>query len=702
MDSLQAVARTSAVLSLIQFVQPANADETEHSRSVSNRSGRHHRRPLQPSSGEPASPLQKSRLQPSSDEPAPALPESPSGWLAQGQSFARLGKRREAQYAYMRALELQPDSRQAARALLWFAVENVAPGGRNNDGDRRELWADLARFRPLAQHSLTLWRAYAAGYMVLNRPKEALYWFAHGWRTKPADRLWLADWASALQRTNQPTAARRLAHHAIALILPSAGKAAHREASPYEQEALRTLVLLLRTRRGPGDVLQRLRPALAQGLDPALTRRLKLLWQEPVDPEDSPALTGSAFKRGLLLRLRGEDATSAAGKASASAETKPEDHTRDADADADAEDDDSDDDDSDEDDDFADDETDSALAADGVPAELQDESANEPEDESELPDSLRPYAVTLGTEVRSLGDVHLVSANSWLDLSTRRLGLGLRASYTYVYAPADWEDGADLSGLRWGEVDLSGLAKWRLSKGTLELGVGGNLRAAQSLAYGWFHGDYVVFPGVLLELSVGLNQVVDDTSAVRLMGARDRLTGGVALDLTQREFINGWAGWQRYQSRQRELLSDGYSMYLEAGHRLLLANPGWSVRASAYWEQNRRVSDLPDGLQELLDDEYFDIRDFVVRRFAMVGAGTTLRRGVPGVAPADDRRLRLLFDLWLGYLWPQSDFGFDLQLGLGVSARRCGEWSINGFFSNSRHPGGDLGLSFGAGLRYVY
>lgn len=683
MDRLRTVGRAAAVLSLIQLAEPATLDGREHARSGSHRSGSHRARTLQTSSG----------------EPAPALPESLSDWLTQGQRFGQLGKKRESQYAYRRALALKSDSRQAARALLWLAIENVAPGGRNSAADRNALVAELFRFRTLAQRSLTLWRAYAAGYLVLGRPRDALRWFALGWRTRPADRLWLADWASALQRTNQPTAARRLAHHAITLILPSARRAVHPQPTAYEQEAVQTLVLLLHTRRGPGDVLQRLRPALVHGLDPALIQRLKLLWQEASDEDDSLALTGSAFTKGLLLRLRGEDAAETSGKVVARAATKAEEQARDADA-ADDDSDEDDDTEEEDDDDFADEAPDSALTADGVPAELQDEGT-EPEDESEQPDSLRPYAVMLGTEARSLGDLHLVSVNSWLDLSTRRLGLSLRAGYTFVYAPDDWED-ADLTGLRWGEVDLAGLAKWRLNKGKIELGVGGNLRAAQSLAYGWFHGEYEVFPGLLMELSAGLNQIVDDTSTLRLLGVRDRLTIGLDLDLTQREFINGWAGWQRYQSRERELLSDGYAMYVEAGHRLLLANPGWSVRASAYWEQNRLVPHLPDGLQELLDDEYYEVSDFAVSEFAMVGAGTTLRRGVPGVAPADDRRLRLLFDLWLGYLWPQSTFGFDLQLGLGVSARRCGEWSINGFFSNSRHPGGDLGLSFGAGLRYVY
>jgi hypothetical protein len=86
----------------------------------------------------------------------------------------------------------------------------------------------------------------------------------------------------------------------------------------------------------------------------------------------------------------------------------------------------------------------------------------------------------------------------------------------------------------------------------------------------------------------------------------------------------------------------------------------------------------------------------------MFGVGSTLRRGIPGVAPTDDHRVRLLADAWLGYLWPTRSVGFDLQLGIGISARRSGELSLNGFLSNSRHPGAADPLSWGAGLKYVY
>jgi hypothetical protein len=58
--------------------------------------------------------------------------------------------------------------------------------------------------------------------------------------------------------------------------------------------------------------------------------------------------------------------------------------------------------------------------------------------------------------------------------------------------------------------------------------------------------------------------------------------------------------------------------------------------------------------------------------------------------------------VWLGYLWPLNGFGYDAQLGLGLSERRLGELSVSGFVSNSRFGGGAVGFTWGAGLRYVY
>ncbi|HNN93126.1 MAG TPA: hypothetical protein PKI03_12690, partial [Pseudomonadota bacterium] len=225
--------------------------------------------------------------------------------------------------------------------------------------------------------------------------------------------------------------------------------------------------------------------------------------------------------------------------------------------------------------------------------------------------------------------------------------------------------------------------------------------------YAWLHGEYAPKLGLgsalLFELNLGVNQIIADTNELRLLGTRDRAQLGIDWDLSAREFLNVFFGWQRYQSRRRELLSDGYTLYAELGHRLRLANPGWSVRLSGYLEGNSLQPSLPAWVaRKVRSDEALSVDDIVVSGFGMVGLGTTLRRGTPGIAPADDRRFRYFIDVWAGYLFPLDQLGFDLQLGLGYSRPKLGEISLSGYLSNSRFGGGREGASAGLSLRYVY
>jgi hypothetical protein len=241
----------------------------------------------------------------------------------------------------------------------------------------------------------------------------------------------------------------------------------------------------------------------------------------------------------------------------------------------------------------------------------------------------------------------------------------------------------------------------------MEVGFAANLRTTDALPAAWLHAEYGPRWGLgsslLFELNAGLNQVVADTNELRLLGTRDRVQGGFDWDLTAREFVNVLLSWQRYLSRRREYLSDGYTLFAEVGHRLRLANPGWSIRLSGYAEQNFFGSTLPRWVSRKVDaEDGITVADLVVDAFAMVGVGTALRRGLPGTAPADDRRLRYLLDVWVGFIWPTDQLGYDVQAGLGYSLPKLGELSLSGYLSNSRFGGGRDGLSTGLSLRWVY
>jgi hypothetical protein len=635
-----------------------------------------------------------------------------SYWLLRGADLAAEGNVGKAQDAFVRALRLEPDNKAAISGLLYSLITQVAGGASGDDTAQSRLLHQLVRFRKLAGKDDELWRAYAAGALVLGDPWEALHWFRAGWRDwdrPPRELLFVADWAEALESTGHALLARRLIRQLLPRLLPLALQSAHKGQTPEEHELVRSFALLLRYDQGPasGSFLRKL---LLRPLDAAVVLELRALGRKP---DKLPSLSSAAFRHGRILRLRGpsqkaQEAASAPASPSLKSKATP-DKSEEDDGDDD-DDDDSDDgdandnsDDSDDNDDSDDDQADveeaeSAADSGGTGPSVV---STEVEEEADEPEPTRAFAAMVGGEAHGLGGLLVESAQARGDYTRGRLTLGLRLTYAHLSESQDWVDIASI-GLRYGEFDLLAQGRWEFRKGKIELGVGGNLRTIQSVPYGLAHGTYDLGRGLSVDLSVGINQVVDDTSAARLIGTRDRVAAGLYFDLTQREFINGTADWHRYESRAREPLSDGYALYLEAGHRLLLANPGWSIRLSGYFEQNRLVSSLPAGLASLLLDPTLPLSDFVVPEFGMFGAGTTLRRGVPGVEPSDDRRFRLFLDAWLGYLWPLNSVGFDLQLGLGLSARRLGEFSVSAFFSNSRSGGGAEGLSWGAGLRYVY
>lgn len=600
---------------------------------------------------------------------------------------------------------------------------------------REDLALRWLRLGFARQPSDALWLADFAAALAYDGRLPTAKWIA-----RRALRLLRAN---ARQLARSPAATARGASDPVAMTaaVPEPGSSegsTERALSRPQRELLRTYVRLLRFAHGARDGAWFLPDVLPTTMARALGQDLLAVWN------DTDGLASRGFESGRVFRLRPPEPPAepvavrkpgVAGALSvpasqpraplgamATAKSAGDDEEDDEeDDDGDEDDDDEDDDDEDEGEDDEDDEEDEdedEEAAAGLAAVLAASDASVPtvieaEDESEDPDSDRPYALTAGLDVSDLNGLTLVGGSVRADFTLGRLGLsrfglGLRASYVWFSDTHEWLPLYNV-GLELGELDFAMVARYRLprERGRIEIGLGGNLRMSHGLAYGWLHGEYAPKLGVgsalLLELNVGVNQIIADTNELRLLGTRDRVQAGIDWDLTGREFLNVFFGWQRYQSRRRELMSDGYSLYAELGHRLRLANPGWSVRLSGYLEENLLQPTLPAWVaRKVSADEPVTLDDIVVSGFGMVGLGTTLRRGTPGIAPADDRRFRYFIDLWGGYLWPIDQFGFDLQLGIGYSRPKLGELSLSGYLSNSRFGGGREGASAGLSLRYVY
>ena len=104
-----------------------------------------------------------------------------------------------------RALAIAPDNADLRLALLWHLIE-----ARDSAALRRALDDNAAA----AASDRGAWAAQASGWMQLGEPRRALPWFARLVQATPADYLWLAAYADALEQDGQQGAADRVRRHA--------------------------------------------------------------------------------------------------------------------------------------------------------------------------------------------------------------------------------------------------------------------------------------------------------------------------------------------------------------------------------------------------------------------------------------------------------------------------------------------------------
>ncbi len=176
--------------------------------------------------------------------------EQHSVFLEQRAEIARLeGRPLAAIVDLERALALDPDNLALQTNLLWARVEAR---------QREPLADDVARLHARAQSEPILWAPMAAAWVALDRPREALPYFARQATERSEDYLWHIGYAQVLEDVGQADVAWRLRRHAW-LHLRRAGKPAPGDAEAWLTQARLALKM------APGDLGARwLREALRQ------------------------------------------------------------------------------------------------------------------------------------------------------------------------------------------------------------------------------------------------------------------------------------------------------------------------------------------------------------------------------------------------------------------------------------------------------
>ncbi len=248
------------------------------------------------------------------------------------------------------------------------------------------------------------------------------------------------------------------------------------------------------------------------------------------------------------------------------------------------------------------------------------------------------------------------------------------------------------------ELDVAVTGKLRSQQGQTSLQLGVNQRGDHDLPYATLIHSYTARNGLLAQASLAVNELSEESAALRAGGARDRLATTLFANLTQREYFSVTLSGQRYHERKGETLGNGYATNMELGTRLFLGTPEWRVRVQGSWIKNMLRADVPPAMAAILPLGTL-MPAILPDHYATLGLGTSFQRNEPGLLSATMMAPNYIADAWAGWLWPSQRFAYNLRLGVGTSLFGRDELSLSAFYANSQ--GGIPGQAWqGLTLRY--
>lgn len=301
---------------------------------------------------------------------------------------------------------------------------------------------------------------------------------------------------------------------------------------------------------------------------------------------------------------------------------------------------------------------------------------------------------TLAFDARRLGTVDIVRGRGSVRWHIGELAVTPTAGYNDISTkergftiPFDYE------------TDFGLRAEWPSDWGTFEGVVGANLRDDDDdVVRGQLNWNRWIGQKVRTDVSVWLNEVVDDTPIVRVIGTKYKFAVTVFGQITRFDSLRLTADGHRYQTRDGERIADGYRLDATLEHYILRKAPEWSVRLQGSWEGNSVAARLPAGTESVYFTETPTMSSIVSPEFGTFGGGTTVRVGSPeGVI----RRPFLVADSWIGILSPSNTFAYSTSIGTGMSFSGRDKLSVNAFHSNTQ--GGQAEEPYeGVGITYSY
>ncbi|HJT51564.1 MAG TPA: tetratricopeptide repeat protein, partial [Nitrosospira sp.] len=596
-------------------------------------------------------------------------------WLMQAELNTRESRPDIAIKDYSEALKVNPASATAKEGILWNLI------GKN---DKPALRSYIKTLQSEASKNPSLWGPYGTALAKVGENKEALPWFERKAQISPDDYLWLLSYADVMSKAGHTDAAWRLRKHVL-FSLRSRLNEIEKTSEKKIKELLRPEYLnLLRDMEGANTDVTILKKFLAKGYDHPSVHELLMaaylsqenypaarywLLQEHIARQDTPA-----WQR-LSLAL-GENDLATAEQILESENDRLSDFNKMETL-------------------KRLDRNEEALS---LTYKLLESYKAQPAVQSSLfnvRDELivkTSKQVTGGFDYKTLGNINFTESRARFSVPYRRGVLATEVKHTYlnstdpnIILPAN------------NEVDIAAEYKHPFRQGTVQMNVGGNIRAVDSLVYGGARVSQDISSRVKANLRVGVNELSHETGALRALGKKDTLLLGVSTQLSQQTFLNVDIDGHRYSTREGNTLGRGYKVQAVLGHSLLRGIQDWQVRLQGSVEQNDLTRGLPSDLVGVLNPTLPGVETLIPREFALMGMGTSFRYGATDQGVV--RRPFVLGDAWTGYVWPANDLGYNGRLSMAVSLFGPDILSAGAFYSNVQ--GGRTNQAYaGIGMQY--
>jgi tetratricopeptide (TPR) repeat protein len=575
-------------------------------------------------------------------------------WLLEAHIANHDGQKQRARTAYSHALALNPASVPTRAQILWFEIDG---------GDKQQLGEHLAQWQGDAQAEPAYWSAYAVALLQLKRVDESLVWFAKQVHEKPDDYLWQLSYVSALSKAGRPDQEERLRRD-IVHRLKDRLAIVHEMQKSDGKVVLLAYASMVRDFDGAVAGDQVLQDTLERGYTDTDVYGLLVassLSQKNIDSAQHWLLRAEADHQKLpayqslavalakndsqaieQVLLQREEDLSTADRVTALRQ----------------------------------------LGRNVLALSLTEKSLLEAEDESsellrQHRDQLRVQLarrIEAGYETRNLSDLKIERSEVAASFPHDRGRTTLRLAHNALSS-----DGSNLalSGLH-SENDFSLLTELAISDDPMRFTIGRNQRADKSLTYGRFEWTHALTKRLNARLDVLLNGLTEETSALRAIGSKDKVSVGLSGNLTDLTYARAEVARQNFNTRKGDALGHGYRVEGEIGTTMFKSIPAWQMRVSGSSEKNQLVDRLPAYLTGQALPASQTVESVLSPRFSTLGLGSTLRFGQPD----GERRVSGLVDGWFGRQWPANDRAYSLRAALKVPVSSAGQVRAEAFYTN--------------------